>query len=288
MAYQLEADGSTLNEFQKIKTRDSFRKHLRELLITPNIISSYIKNLNSLNPVYRIISSLNIVFILVILTLTTISARAWMYPNYPNRVNGKNQTISNKEITRLKISRQGLKPQNIEKVVTNNLFRKERSEYQPPDIAETETITQIKPESDLPPPELTLKGIILLGNTKVCILEGSHSITIEGKVESAPIKRKGYRLGDKIGGYKISKITKREVILDSSTGQTISLKLKSSMTRAGEISKPKKRKSKEVSKYKNNKPNITSTQPVIKKKPQPTPRISGTRLTPLPKHISGM
>ena len=55
---------------------------------------------------------------------------------------------------------------------------------------------------------------MLLGGTKIAILEGSHPVTIEGKVENTPIKRKGYHLGDKIGGYKISKISKREVILD--------------------------------------------------------------------------
>jgi hypothetical protein len=211
-----------------------------------------------------------------------------MYPNYPSRVDGKNQISSNKEIMPLKISRQSLKSHNVDKVVINNLFRKERSEYQPPALAEPETIKKNIPKSDLPAPELTLRGVMLLGDTKVCILEGSHSVTIEKKVEKVPIKRKGYHLGDKIGDYKISKITKREVILNGSKGQIISLKLKSSMTRTGETSKSIKPKQKEVSKQKKIKSNISSTRSVIQKRPQPTPRISGTRLTPMPKHISGM
>jgi len=122
---------------------------------------------------------------------------------------------------------------------------------------------------------------ILLGGTKIAILEGSHPVTIEGKVENTPIKRKGYHLGDKIGGYKISKISKREVILDNSAGQIIAVKLKRSMNSTDKIAKPKQRKS-----------SITRTRPVTKKRPQPTPRISGSHLTPLPKtplskHISG-
>ncbi len=70
-------------------------------------------------------------------------------------------------------------------------------------------------------------------------------------------------------------------MLDNSAGQVITLKLKNSMTKTDKIAQPKQRK-----------PTITSTRPVIKKRPQPTPRISGSHLTPLPKtslskHISG-
>ena len=234
---------------------------------------------------YRIISSLNLIFILVILALTSISARAWMYPDYPSRVDGKNQISSNREITNLTVSRQSLKSQNIDEVVENNLFRKERNEYQPPVLAEPETIT---PKSDIPPPELTLRGVILIGNTKVCILEGSHLVTIDGKEEITPIKRKGYHLGDKISDYKISKITKKEVVLDNPAGQIITLKLNNSTTSTDKSSKSKKRKSDEISKPKQPKSNITSSRSITKKRPQPTPRISGTRLSPLPKHISGM
>ncbi len=289
MTYQLEVNESTLNEFQTIKTRDSIARYLPELLITPNkIISSFLKNLNSLRPVYRIISSLNLIFILVILTLTSISARAWMYPDYPSRVDGKSKNSSSREVTRLTISRQSLKPQNVDEVVTNNLFRKERDEYQPPALAEPEPLSKVTQKSNLPPPELTLRGVMLLGNIKVCILEGSHSVTIDGKAENTPIKRKGYRLGDKISDYKISKITKKEVTLDNSAGQIIKLKLKSSMSGTDEVSKPKQPKTDKKSKIKQPKSNIISTQPVTKKRPKPTPRISGTRLTPLPNHISGM
>ena len=231
---------------------------------------------------YRIFSSLNIIFILAILTLTTFGVRTWIYPKYPNRVDGENQMSSSRKISHLAIKRQTITPQSVNEIVSKNLFRKERIEYQPPNSPQpTSQAAKVAPKPELPAPKLTLRGVMLLGGTKIAILEGSHPVTIEGKVENTPIKRKGYYLGDKIGGYKISKISKREVILDNSAGQIIAVKLKRSMNSTDKIAKPKQRKS-----------TITSTRPVTKKRPQPTPRISGSHLTPLPKiplskHISG-
>ena len=283
MTHQLEVGQSNLNSFQASNPRNDFGQYLRGLLINPNkFISLWVKNLTSISPVYRIFSSLNIIFILAILTLTTFGVRTWIYPKYPNRVDGQNQMSSSREIAPLKIKRQTITPQSVNEIVSKNLFRKERIEYQPPNSPQpTSQAAKIAPKPKVPAPKLTLRGVMLLGGTKIAILEGSHPVTIEGKVENTPIKRKGYHLGDKIGGYKISKISKREVILDNSAGQIIEVKLKSSMNSTDKIAKPKQRKS-----------TITSTRPVTKKRPQPTPRISGSHLTPLPKtplskHISG-
>ena len=209
-------------------------------------------------------------------------ARSWMYPKYPSRVDGENQLNSSRKIEHLTIKRQTITPQSVNEIVSKNLFRKERIEYQPPNSPQpTSQASKVAPKPELPDPKLTLRGVMLLGGTKIAFLEGSHPVTIEGKVENTPIKRKGYHLGDKIGGYKISKISKREVMLDNSAGQIIAVKLKRSMDSTDKIAKPKQRKS-----------SITSTRPVTKKRPQPTPRISGSHLTPrlktpLSKHISG-
>ena len=283
MTHQLEVGQSTLNSFQASNARNDFGQYLLGLLINPNkFISLWVKNLTSISPVYRIFSSLNIIFILAILTLTTFGVRTWIYPKYPNRVDGENQMSSSREIAPLKIKRQTITPQSVNEIVSKNLFRKERIEYQPPNSPQpTSQAINHAPKPELPAPKLTLRGVMLLGRTKIAILEGSHPVSIEGKVENTPIKRKGYHLGDKIGGYKISKISKREVMLDNSAGQIITIKLKRRMDSTDKIAKPKQRKS-----------SITSTRPVTKKRPQPTPRISGSHLTPLPKtplskHISG-
>ena len=283
MTHQLEVGQSTLNSFQASNPRNDFGQYLLGLLINPNkFISLWVKNLTSISPVYRIFSSLNIIFILAILTLTTFGIRTWIYPKYPNRVDGENQMSSSRKIASLKIKRQTITPQSVNEIVSKNLFRKERIEYQPPNSPQpTSQAAKVAPKPELPAPKLTLRGVMLLGGTKIAILEGSHPVTIEGKVENTPIKRKGYHLGDKIGGYKISKISKSEVMLDNSAGQIITVKLKRSKNSTDKIAKPKQRKS-----------TITSTRPVTKKRPQPTPRISGSHLTPLPKtplskHISG-
>ena len=283
MTHQLEVDQSTLNSFQANNSRNDFGQYLQGFLTNPNkFISLWIKNLTSISPVYRIFSGLNIIFILTILALTTFGIRTWIYSKYPNIVEGENQMSSSREIAPLKIKRQTITPQSVNQIVSKNLFRKERIEYQPPNSPQpTSQTAKVAPKPELPAPKLTLRGVMLLGGIKIAILEGSHPVTIEGKVENTPIKRKGYHLGDKIGDYKISKINKREVMLDNSAGEIIAVKLKRSMNSTDKIAKPKQRKS-----------SNTSTRPVIKKRPQPTPRISGSHLTPLPKtplskHISG-
>ena len=283
MTYQLEVGQSTLNSFQASISRNDSGQHQLGLLINPNkFISLWIKKLTSMDPVYRIFSSFNIIFILIILILTTFGVRTWIYPKYPNRVDGENQMSASREIGPLKIKRQTITPQSVNQIVGKNLFRKERIEYQPLNSPQPKPqAAKVTPKPELPAPNLTLRGVMLLGGIKIAILEGSHPVTIKGKVENTPIKRKGYHLGDKIGDYKISKVSKREVMLDNSAGQVITLKLKNSMTKTDKIAQPKQRK-----------PKTTSTRPVTKKRPQPTPRISGSHLTPLPKtslskHISG-
>ena len=275
MTHQLEVGQSTLNGFRGIKPGDNFGRYLPEVLTNPNkFISLWIKNPTYTSSVYRIFSSLNVIFILAILTLSAFGARSWIYPKYPSRVNIENQMDSSRKIEHLKIKRQTFTPQSVNEIVSKNLFRKERTEYIPP--APPQPISQVAkvaPRPTLPPPKLTLRGVMLLSGTKIAILEGSHPVTREGKVENIPIKRKGYYLGDQIGSYKIAQISKREVILNNSVGQIIAVKLKRSIT---------------MPNRKQRKPKFTSTRPVTKKRPQPTPRISGSSSPrPTRQHISG-
>ena len=278
MTHQLEVGQSTLNSFQTSNPRNDFGQYLLGLLINQNkFISLWIKNLTSISPVYRIFSSLNIIFILAILTLTTFGVRTWIYPKYPNRVAGENQMSSSREIAPLKIKRQTIAPQSVNEIVSKNLFRKERIEYQPAKTPQPiSQLVKVTPKPVLPPPKLSLRGVMLLNGTKIAILEGTYSISRENKIVNTPIKRKGYYLDDQIGSYKITQISKTEVVLNTTTGQVITVKLKNSMTTIDKISKRTQRKPKSI-----------STRPVTKRRPQPTPRISGSILTPLPKHISG-
>ena len=275
MTHQLEVGQSTLNGFRGIKPGDDFGRYLPEVLTNPNkFISLWIKNLTYTGPVYKIFSSLNVILIFAILTLSAFGARSWIYPKYPSRVNIENQMDSSRKIEHLKIKRQTFTPQSVNEIVSKNLFRKERTEYIPPAPPQPiSEVAKVAPRPTLPPPKLTLRGVMLLKGTKIAILEGSYPVAKENKVEDTPIKRKGYYLGDQIGSYKIAQISKREVILNSSTGQIIAVKLKRSIT---------------MPNRKQRKPKFTSTRPVTKKRPQPTPRISGSSSPrPTRQHISG-
>ena len=278
MTCQLEISQSTLNVIQRARPNDTFGRNLPDTLINLYKKTALgIKSLTPINPMYRFFFSLNVVFVIAIITLSAVTARSWMHPKYPSKVDGENKKNSSRKVAHLGINRQVFSPQSVNQIVENNLFRKERAEYQPP--ASTHPISQVvknisKPV--LPPPKINLRGVMLMGDNKIAFLEGTYPESVNNKVENTPIKRKGYYLGSKVGNYKIAKINKREIVLNNYSGQIFTIKLKRNINRVNETLKHKKRK-----------PKFTSTRQVAKKKPQPAPRISGTSLTPMPMHISG-
>ena len=234
---------------------------------------------------HRILSSLNIILIVTILTLSVFGIRTWIYPKYPNKVDTSNKVAFAQKLAPLLMRRQIAPTESVNEVVSNNLFREERVEYIPPNQEPNNTKESNEtPEDTLPAPELALRGVMLLNGIKIAILEGTQSIKNEDTVENKSIKRKGYYLGDKIGDYKIAEIEKREVKLDNSKGQTLSVKLLRQLK-----NKDKKTTLKKL------KPKLLSTQPKVKIKTVPKIkksssleyRISGTTTKKLPKHISG-
>ena len=234
---------------------------------------------------YRILSSLNIILILTILTLLIFGIRTWVYPKYPNKVDTSNKVTFAQKLAPLVMKRQIAPTESVNEVAGNNLFREERAEYIPPnqelDNAKESNKT---PEGTLPPPELALRGVMILNGIKIAILEGTQSIQNEDKVESKSIKRKGYYLGDKIGDYKIAEIEKKEVKLNNSKGQTLSVKLVRQLKNKDKKTTLKKLKPKLLSTQSKVK---KKTEPKIKKAASPEHRISGATTKRLSKHISG-
>jgi len=113
---------------------------------------------------------------------------------------------SSREIAPLKIKRQTITPQSLNEIVSKNLFRKERIEYQPPNSPQpTSNTVTVAPKPELPAPKLTLRGVMLLGSTKIAILEGSHPVTIEGKLEIPQLRERGITLAIKSGITKYLK-----------------------------------------------------------------------------------
>lgn len=274
--HQTQAKQLTLNEFQSSSSERDLGRYLPEMFIKLNkFINLWVFNLSRPNPVFKIFTSLNIVFILAILALFAFGLRTWMYPKYPDKVHSENLLGTSRELAPLDIANQSQPPQSVNEVVSNNLFRKERAEYLPPPPQPSNTQVAKTPQRPaLPPPELNLRGVMLLNGTNIAILEGSYPVMKGNKTEKNPIKRKGYYLGDQIGDYKIAQIGKRAVTLNTPSGQILTVKLIRRVPNMGKASKKKQ-------------PKVISTRPTMKKMPQQSQRISGALTAPMPRHISG-
>ncbi|MCH8156524.1 MAG: hypothetical protein IID18_02020 [Nitrospinae bacterium] len=249
-------------------------------MTNPNkFIKLWVANLIRLSPVYRIVSTLNLVFILGLMTLTAFGVRTWTHPEYPLRVDGTNLVGTPRELAPLIVTRKSTPPQSVNEVAQKNLFRQERIEYRPPPPPQSK-VAKAPPKPALPAPELSLRGVMLLNGTKIAILEGTYPVLTGNKTEKKPIKRKGYRLGERIGDFEITQIEKRSVTLNNPIGQVLTVKLKRTTP---VMNKTRKRKAR-----------IISTRPTAKKvekSRQPAsalaPHISGRRTAPPPLHISG-
>ena len=275
--HQPQANQLTLNEFQGSNSETNLGRYLLEIFKKFNkFINLWVVNLSRHSPVFKIFTSLNIVLILTILALFAFGLRTWIYPKYPDKVDGENLLGTSRELAPLEIARQNQPPQSVNEVVSHNLFREERDEFLPPPPPQPSNIqvAEIPQRPTLPSPELTLRGVMLLNSTKIAILEGSYPVMKGNKTVKTPIKRKGYYLGDRIGEYKIAQIEKNAVTLNTPLGQILTVKL---IRRVPKMDKAPKKKQ----------PKVISTRPNVKKRPQPSQRISGALTAPPPRHISG-
>ena len=253
--YQPQTNQLIINEFQENDSARDLRRYLPEKLINLNkIINLWIVNLSWPGPMFKIFTSLNIILILAMLALSMFGLSIWMYPKYPDKVGDKNLLETSRKLSPLVIARQKQPPQNVNEVISNNLFRKEREEYVPPAQPPATQVAKIQKRPALPSPELSLRGVMLLNGTKIAILEGSYPVAKDDKTEKQPIKRKGYYIGDRIANYKISQIEKRSVTLNTPSGQTLNVKL---IRRVPNMGKARKKKQ----------PKIISTRTTVKKKP---------------------
>ncbi len=128
---------------------------------------------------------------------------------------------SPKNLQKLEVSKPPYNAGTVSQVVQGNVFRKERNQYIPP-------IAPVRPAASkpaLPPPNLVLKGVLMLGGTKIAILEGKYSTLEGGKVIKKAVKKKGYSLGQIVGDFELTEIEKTRVILDDKKGRKIRLRL---------------------------------------------------------------
>jgi len=256
-------------------------------------------------PVNKYLPAINLFFVLTIAILTTLSVKIWTHPTYPSRVDGASVMGSPKTLKNLAVSRPGYNAGTVSQVVQSNVFRKQRREYVPPPTARP-VASPVASKPALPPPNLVLKGILMLGGTKIAILEGKYWTSQGSQKVQKKVKKKGYSLGQIVGDFELTEIDKNSVILDDKKGRAVRLQLakrapEKIIHRKGTAFFQKNKKY-DPSKFKatpvKNRPTRTTTaKPKAKpaptaSAPAPTPapvfRISGAR-TPAPAaaHISG-
>ena len=172
-------------------------------------------------PLNKLFPAINLVFVLASALLVTMSVRTWTHPPYPSRVDGSSVVGSPKNLQKLAVNKPGYSAGTVSQVVQNNVFRKERRQYVPPPSARPAA----PPKPTLPPPNLVLKGILMLGGTKIAILQGKYSTREGGKVIQKKVKKKGYSLGQIVGDFELIEIEKNSVTLDDKKGRKIRLRL---------------------------------------------------------------
>jgi hypothetical protein len=258
--------------------------------------------------VNKYLPAINLFFFLTIAVLTTLSVKTWTNPTYPSRVDGASVVGSPKTLKNLVVSRPGYNAGTVSQVAQGNIFRKQRRQYvpPPPPPAARPVTPPVAKKPALPPPNLVLKGILMLGGTKIAILEGKYWTFQGSKKVQKKVKKKGYSLGQIVGDFELTEIDKTSVTLNDKNGRGVRLRLakrspEKIIHREGTAFFQKNKKY-DPRKFKatpvRNRPTRTTT---VKPKTKPAPttsapapapapvfRISGAR-TPAPAavHISG-
>lgn len=177
------------------------------------------------SPVKNIFSAINFALALAVIALITLLVRAWTHPEYNDTIDAASITSAPKTLKPLTLKRQAYNSGIVSATVQGNLFRKDRREFMlpPPRVA---PVAQVAQGPALPPPNIKLKGVMLLGARKIAIMEGNYPVR-EGNqaIKQKPLVRKGYPLGSQIGNFELIQIEKNKVTLDNKRGVLLNLSL---------------------------------------------------------------
>ena len=240
----------------------------------------------------NIFSAINLVLVLIAITLGTLSTRTWIDPKYPERIDAASVISAPKTLKPMAIKRKVYNSRIVASTVQGNLFRKDRREFvrPPPRVVQ---VAQVASIPALPPPNLKLKGVMLLGTRKIAIMEGNYPVReANHAVKQKPLKRKGYPLGSQIGNFELVQIEKNKVTLDNKRGVILNLNLSQRpedkvIRKVGNalVQKSKNfdpRKSKKPAPPRPSPRNITAKRQINRPKPVSAPRsfrISGAPTT---------
>ena len=175
-------------------------------------------------PVNKYLPAINLFFVLTIAVITTLSVKIWTHPTYPTRVDGASVVGSPKSLKKLIVSRLGSNVETVSQVVQGNIFRRQRREYSPPPTARP-IVPSVASKPALPPPNLVLKGILMLGGTKIAILEGNYWTFQGNQKVKKKVKKKGYSLGQIVGDFELTEIDKTSVTLNDKNRREVRLRL---------------------------------------------------------------
>ena len=182
---------------------------------------------------------LNGILVLILLLLLGWGADRLLHPQFPSKIQGESILPGNRVLEVPNISREVYSKAVVDEVTRLNLFRKERKKYYRPKPPKPKhrPKPQVKPEPPkvalapppppqptAPPPQLILTGVLLFGGQQVAIFEGTYSEIRGGKlVQNLKPRRRGYKIGESLGAYKIETIDKSHATLSALSGNNLTL-----------------------------------------------------------------
>jgi len=184
---------------------------------------------------------INFLLILILFLLLGWGAYSWYHPKFPASVEGDKIVPASRELQAPTLSRKVYSSAMVKDVASLNLFRKQRKKYYRPKPPKPKSPSKPKikpappkvtvvppppppPQPTAPPQQLVLTGVMLLGDQKVAIFEGTYS-EIRGKevIKNLKPRRRGYKIGESLGGYKIETIHKTHATLSAIASNNITL-----------------------------------------------------------------
>ena len=189
---------------------------------------------------------LNLFLIIILILLLGWWNLSGLQPKFPSRVDGKSILPKSSKLEIPSLARQNYSNQVIDEVANLNLFRKQRKKYIRPKPPKPKPRPKPKPvvhappprvipppppppppaQPTVPPPDLVLTGVVLLNDKKVAIFEGTYSELRGGRIiQNLKPRRRGYQVGESLGGYRIETINKTHAILTALSGGDLKLKI---------------------------------------------------------------
>ncbi len=159
------------------------------------------------------------------------TADLWESRNNSSLVNEVQLASATPELEFLSFPRKNLSGQEVGSIASKNLFRKQRSQYVKPKVRRVKKKGVFRkappvvkaPKVVVPPPKLTLEGVVMIPGRSIAILEGEYASpnAVKGRAEFIPLKSNRFVLGDLIGEYRITEIARDQVTLANFDGETL-------------------------------------------------------------------